>query len=722
MLLVCLALPLWLTTSSVPTSMPASLSDAPVDSTSAAPAEPPPEPAAAAAEPDIWSILDEQREASETVVAVTKTAQTLAETPASVSVISAAEIEARGYRSVAEAVRSMPGVVSVDDQILPDVSMRGVTGGLRSWSSTIKVMIDGQATSFRPDTTNFLGPELIPIELVERIEVIRGPVSALYGANAFLGVINIVTKKAADRWSLAYRLSGFLANDRNPGGAGSLTASATLGRLKLVAGLAGDYFNASGLRVERTYPAQTDGLSPQVVSQNDRKVPKSFFASFVLDAGSAGTFILDGNLQHLDTYAEFSDWSIGTHRNRLSIMNGFARLRWEKALNDRMTLSAFGALHAGGDLPNSRLAVNFSDSLFQRDLSNVEISLGSEYAWRFREQDRWSIGVDFATDGQRRLRYIEILGSPRGAEPAGARIAPDSPETLRYNNVGAHTQLLVAPLSWLQAIGGFRFDYNSAYGAGYSPRAGVVVRPLPWLSLKALYGRSFKAPSGVQLQARPALGESDVAGNPGLKPQIGDTLELIASVKPIAWLELNVTGFALWVSQQITFQRFALRLQARNTDRVASYGVEGEVKVRTRRVDAFFHATYAHAVAQSASDVTLGVERRFPGAPSWWLGAGAQLRVPEIHLQLYAELRAMGDRLSSGENTRKNLLDPYTLPPYAVVDVSLSTLDLKLAGTAIRAMLRVQNMIGSGFNTIGYGGIDAPNLRRVFELVIAQSF
>ena len=57
-------------------------------------------------------------------------------------------------------------------------------------------MINGQVIAFRSDSTNYLGPELISMQSIERIEIVRGPGSALYGANAFLGVVNIITKDA----------------------------------------------------------------------------------------------------------------------------------------------------------------------------------------------------------------------------------------------------------------------------------------------------------------------------------------------------------------------------------------------------------------------------------------------------------------------------------------------------------------------------------------------
>src|SRR4030095_16915571 len=92
----------------------------------------------------------------------------------------------------------VPGLYCIDDYVTADCGVRGISGGERGYSKVLKVMIDGQPVSFRADTTSFLGPELVPIDLVERIEVVRGPVSALYGANAFFGAVNVITRRAED--------------------------------------------------------------------------------------------------------------------------------------------------------------------------------------------------------------------------------------------------------------------------------------------------------------------------------------------------------------------------------------------------------------------------------------------------------------------------------------------------------------------------------------------
>ena len=127
------------------------------------------------------------------VSTATKTSEDLDEAPAVVTVVTREDIHRYGYRNVGEVLSHCLGFFAVDDHIQPNVGVRGVMGGLGAESGGIKVMIDGRSVAYRSTSGNWLGAELIPLESVKQIEIIRGPASALYGADAFLGVVNIIT-------------------------------------------------------------------------------------------------------------------------------------------------------------------------------------------------------------------------------------------------------------------------------------------------------------------------------------------------------------------------------------------------------------------------------------------------------------------------------------------------------------------------------------------------
>jgi len=140
------------------------------------------------------------------VYTAAKKSQEISQAPAIIEIITEDEIREKGFLTVGDALKSIPGLFVTTDYVTDNVSIRGINEGRQASSRGIKVMINGQPISFRPTSENFLGSELIPITMVKQIEIIRGPASTLYGANAFLGVINIITKevKYVHQTSLTY--------------------------------------------------------------------------------------------------------------------------------------------------------------------------------------------------------------------------------------------------------------------------------------------------------------------------------------------------------------------------------------------------------------------------------------------------------------------------------------------------------------------------------------
>lgn len=126
--------------------------------------------------------------------------QNIMDAPASISVISREELEKKSYNSIVDAVKNIPGVYVTGGGNMQDVSIRGMD------DSYTLYLIDGKPVSAgRAVNTN--GSDggkqiaLPPISMIDRIEVIRGPMSSLYGSEAMGGVINIITRRGGEQWS-----------------------------------------------------------------------------------------------------------------------------------------------------------------------------------------------------------------------------------------------------------------------------------------------------------------------------------------------------------------------------------------------------------------------------------------------------------------------------------------------------------------------------------------
>ena len=114
--------------------------------------------------------------------------------PSSVSIVTAEEIKRYGYRTLADILRSLPGFYTSNDRNYDYLGRGGVNLG--DYNSRILVLVDGHRINNNLNDGAALGTDFIlDIDLIERIEVIRGPGAVIYGNNAFFGVINVITRK-----------------------------------------------------------------------------------------------------------------------------------------------------------------------------------------------------------------------------------------------------------------------------------------------------------------------------------------------------------------------------------------------------------------------------------------------------------------------------------------------------------------------------------------------
>src|SRR5690606_24879828 len=144
-------------------------------------------------------VAQESAELKTIVVTATGYEQNIADAPASISVVTREDLEKQSYTDVVDAVKNIPGVVVTGGGSAQDISIRGMTQAYTLY------LVDGRPVSAgRSVNTNGAdgGKQigLPPISMIERIEVIRGPMSSLYGSEAMGGVINIITRKATGEW------------------------------------------------------------------------------------------------------------------------------------------------------------------------------------------------------------------------------------------------------------------------------------------------------------------------------------------------------------------------------------------------------------------------------------------------------------------------------------------------------------------------------------------
>lgn len=142
--------------------------------------------------------------------------QSVADAPASISVITRDQLENKYYRDVTDALKQVPGVIVTGGGDKTDISIRGMG------ANYTLILVDGKRQSSRETRPNSDGPGieqgwLPPLAAIDRIEVVRGPMSTLYGSDAIGGVINIITRKVADHWHGQIDMSTVYQENRDSG-------------------------------------------------------------------------------------------------------------------------------------------------------------------------------------------------------------------------------------------------------------------------------------------------------------------------------------------------------------------------------------------------------------------------------------------------------------------------------------------------------------------------
>jgi iron complex outermembrane receptor protein len=390
------------------------------------------------------------------VVTASKKPQESAEAAAAISVISAARLRELGARTIAEAVQYIPGLNVFG---LNNVNIRGVGSGGR-----ILLLVDG-----RRNNDVFTGGFEVGFERslddVDRIEVIKGPASSLYGTNAFAGIINIITKDGADYPGIRLRAGG--------GNFTTQTYGLTYGlRNKTV-----DGFLAA--------TAHSDE-GPDLAGTNDSTRAFDLFGKlrwndFIFSAGYRP------NRTEIPAIGGFPSPESFTKR-----YDTFSQVQYQKQYEDRWNF------HAQFYFQNEILFLN--DPTEDLDITDLRLEGEARVNYTFNDQDNLTIGTELRRDRTKNERL-------------------QADEIYRSNNRSFYAENEYRMNPELILTTGIRFDDNSVFGSSTNPRVGLIFRPREPTILKFFAGRAFRGPEFVNLFTDLTLGNFIVHRNPLLKPE-----------------------------------------------------------------------------------------------------------------------------------------------------------------------------------------------------------
>lgn len=696
------------------------------------PVETPPSEVTAEAPPSTTTLVMDEEEPWEPapglvdyVSVSTKVTEPAIRTPASVAVVTAEQIARGGYRSVAEALADIPGLYVSYDLDNYNVAVRGLYGGARAGSRYLKVMIDGRAVSFVQADVHYLGPEFIPISAVERIEVMRGPVSSLYGAGALVGAINIVTRRPAYEGETttvsSITLRGSVLGIDGGGGEGVQTVVSRRMFLLLAASVARD--DRSGLTLPTTSPVYEQFMSDAggpIASEDDTARPAALVGRLEYIVGG-GRFSALGLGQFHDAAVEFHDLAALTHGTRVAVYNAGGSAWFERSFPSGLGVLASASVWRGGPRGSERF--DLPDEIFtlRRRFGYTQTEGSFELRYDGRNGGWLLAGVDGRYDREQMQQYLEVRRTDGVITPR-----PD-PGTRTLANAAAYVQaLLPVGKRWRFATGA-RWDQHTIYGGALSARAAVVATPHPRVSIKLLGGRSYKAPSPEQLFGVP-MDNRDVAGNDRIGPQYLNGGEAVVATYPARWLAAEISGYYQWYDGALAYIRKGADLAPEAFD-AESWGGEASLRASVEREAVTFDG------AASATYQRLHVVERFidgridkpipdnEGTPVWMAAARAAVRLTRPGVVAHARFRHVGRRTPSQSNlvldgTAELRSPTYSLDSYQLVDLSLSRGPIKLGdGGAVSLQASVHNALDKRYADIGFNGVDVPGLGRTIWLV-----
>jgi outer membrane receptor protein involved in Fe transport len=470
----------------------------------------------------------------DTVYGASKFRQKVTEAPSSVTIITAEEIRKYGYRTLSDVLQSVPGFYVTNDR---NYSYLGVDGISRptDYNTHLLILIDGHRINDGIYNAAYIGTEaILDIDLIQRVEIIKGPGSSLYGANAFLGVINIImqgrdfngVEVSADAASLQTYRGRTTYGQKFAGGA-ELLLSETFYDSKGNRQLFFPEFNSPATNNGIAQDADTAQFHSTFLSANYRDF--TFRSGYVsrekhIPTASYGTVFDDPRTETTDARA-------------------FADIQYHHAFGDAWEVNARGFYDWYG-----------YNGIFIYDYSGAGVppyTVNRDYS----RQDWW--GGEFSASRRVAQRHHLTLGTDETFYVKQVLGNYDQkPYFLYLSDHHSATQSSVylqdefAIRKSLLLSAGLRYDWYSTFGGTLNPRIGLIFSPQENTDIKVLYGQAFRAPDDYELHYSDPSGGFEPS--PNLRPETIKTTELIFEKYFWQHASLSASGFYNRIDQLIS--------------------------------------------------------------------------------------------------------------------------------------------------------------------------
>ncbi|MCR8678934.1 MULTISPECIES: TonB-dependent ferric enterobactin receptor CfrA [Campylobacter] len=499
-------------------------------------------------------IADDSYRLDQVVVSASGFSQEIQEAPATMNVITKKELERKPYRDVAEAISDIPGVdlyASKGKSGAYNITMRGITG-------YTLVLVDGR----RQGIGGEIGPNgfgevmnafLPPLSSIERIEVIKGPMSTLYGSEALGGVVNIITKKVSDEWGVSVGFNSILNQDTQWGN--------TYGYNIYADGPVIDNKLGAVFRYAQSYRAQSEVTH---LNSRGQEVP----ATQAQSPTKANNYNVGARLNYLYDEA-----------NRFTFDIDYAKNHFD---NRKSQIGTVGAI--GGYEPTMDIDKLVTYLIHEGIYDGFSLNSGIQYNRvgndsrlvvannPYKGQNRDILAQDYIVDTKAVVpvgqSHILSVGAEYKLEKMQDKIA--SPSRFSQYTIAAFGEDEYSILNNLRLTLGARYNHHETFGNNLSPRAYLVYNLNDNLTFKGGVSTGFKAPYVNKLIAGEynysGQGRIPVYGNPNLTEETSINYELGAGYRDSVF-NASITGFVTEFKDKISSVRY------NSGDNIPSIGV-----------------------------------------------------------------------------------------------------------------------------------------------------
>lgn len=488
-------------------------------------------------------------------------AQKPAEAPASVTVITGEEIRLFGYRTLAEVLQGVRGMYLTYDRSYTYLGVRGFSRP-SDYNSRVLLLVDGHRVNDNIFGGAMVGREfMLDVDLIDRVEIVRGPSSSLYGSGAFFAVINVFTRSARDL------RTGEVSFDA--GSYDSYKERFTLAGVCTNTGaeyvLSGSRYESAGRRRLYYREFDTPETNNGVAENADREEAENFYLRV-----RYGELTLSGAFVARKKHIPTASWETVFNDSRYYTYDahGYLDLEWRHSLaegGDVMARAYYDDYRYEAEYPGAPYVDEFDRGLTRDD--GVGRMVGAELQW----SRRWNLHT--VTVGGEARRHLALDQSYYAIAPRDTML--DSRR--RSYDAGMFAQDSYALASNLLVNGGLRWDYYDSFGGSVNPRLGLIYSPLEQTTLKFLYGRAYRAPNAFELYYE---GEGNEA-NPELKPETIQTFEIVMEQGLPGALSLTVAPYYYRLDDLIS-QTGDDVYQFQNMEEARARGVETELEWKPR--------------------------------------------------------------------------------------------------------------------------------------------